>query len=64
MQPFNQVTGKSSPILAANIDTDVIIPNQVLIGLTRPGRARCLFFDLRFLPSGAQKPALILTHPA
>jgi len=63
MQPFNQVTGKAAPILAANIDTDVIMPKQFLKGIDRAGLDRGLFFDLRFLPSGAPNPDFILNQP-
>ena len=50
--PFTLVTGKAAPMLAANIDTDVIMPKQFLKGIDRSGLDRGLFFDLRFLPSG------------
>ena len=63
MQPFHQVTGKAAPILAANIDTDVIMPKQFLKGIDRAGLDRGLFFDLRFLPSGAPNPDFILNQP-
>lgn len=63
MQPFNQVTGKAAPMLAANIDTDVIMPKQFLKGIDRAGLDRGLFFDLRFLPSGAPNPDFILNQP-
>lgn len=63
MQPFNQVTGKAAPMLAANIDTDVIMPKQFLKGIDRAGLDRGLFFDMRFLPSGAPNPDFILNQP-
>ncbi|MGB7647692.1 MAG: 3-isopropylmalate dehydratase small subunit [Pseudomonas fluorescens] len=64
LQPFTQVTGKAAPMLAANIDTDVIMPKQFLKGIDRSGLDRGLFFDLRFLASGEPSPAFVLNQPA
>ena len=64
LQPFTQVTGKAAPMLAANIDTDVIMPKQFLKGIDRSGLDRGLFFDLRFLPSGEPNPGFVLNQPA
>ncbi|WDU60466.1 3-isopropylmalate dehydratase small subunit [Pseudomonas poae] len=64
LQPFTLVTGKAAPMLAANIDTDVIMPKQFLKGIDRSGLDRGLFFDLRFLPSGEPNPGFVLNQPA
>ncbi|NUT77971.1 3-isopropylmalate dehydratase small subunit [Pseudomonas sp. C1C7] len=64
MQPFTTVSGSAAPLLAANIDTDVIMPKQFLKGIDRQGLDRGLFFDLRFLPSGEANPAFILNQSA
>ena len=37
MQPFRSVTGLAAPLLWANVDTDMIIPVQRLVGATRDG---------------------------
>jgi len=63
LQPFTLVTGKAAPMLAANIDTDVIMPKQFLKGIDRSGLDRGLFFDLRFLPSGEPNPEFVLNQP-
>ena len=63
MEPFIQVSGKAAPMLAANVDTDVIMPKQFLKGIDRAGLDRGLFFDLRFLPSGEPNPEFILNQP-
>ncbi|WP_213940823.1 3-isopropylmalate dehydratase small subunit [Pseudomonas sp. dw_612] len=63
-QPFTQVSGKAAPMLAANIDTDVIMPKQFLKGIDRAGLDRGLFFDLRFLPDGSFNPEFVLNQPA
>lgn len=64
LQPFTHVTGQAAPMLAANIDTDVIMPKQFLKGIDRAGLDRGLFFDLRFLPNGAPNPEFVLNQPA
>jgi 3-isopropylmalate/(R)-2-methylmalate dehydratase small subunit len=58
------VSGSAAPFLASNIDTDVIMPKQFLKGIDRKGLDRGLFFDLRFLESGAPNPDFILNQPA
>lgn len=63
LQPFTCVTGKAAPMLAANIDTDVIMPKQFLKGIDRSGLDRGLFFDLRFLASGELNPGFVLNQP-
>lgn len=64
LQPFTHVSGKAAPMLAANIDTDVIMPKQFLKGIDRAGLDRGLFFDLRFLPDGQPNPEFVLNKPA
>ncbi|MBR9884327.1 MAG: 3-isopropylmalate dehydratase small subunit [Oceanospirillales bacterium] len=64
MQPFNRVCGTAAPLLAANIDTDVIMPKQFLKGIDRNGLARGTFFDQRFLEDGRPNPQFILNQPA
>lgn len=64
LQPFTQVSGQAAPFLAANVDTDVIMPKQFLKGIDRQGLDRGLFFDLRFLPDGTPNPEFVLNQPA
>jgi 3-isopropylmalate/(R)-2-methylmalate dehydratase small subunit len=64
LQPFTHVSGKAAPILAANVDTDVIMPKQFLKGIDRAGLDRGLFFDLRLLPDGQPNPDFVLNQPA
>ncbi|MBC8998212.1 3-isopropylmalate dehydratase small subunit [Pseudomonas sp. N40(2020)] len=64
LQPFTQVSGQAAPLLAANVDTDVIMPKQFLKGIDRQGLDRGLFFDLRFLPDGTPNPEFVLNKPA
>lgn len=60
MEKFIQVAGTAAPLLAANIDTDVIMPKQFLKGVDRSGLVRGVFHDLRFDESGNRRPEFIL----
>ncbi|MEE1925877.1 3-isopropylmalate dehydratase small subunit [Pseudomonas sp. 148P] len=62
MQPFDSVCGIAAPFLAANVDTDVIMPKQFLKGIDRSGLDRGVFFDLRFLADGQPNPDFILNQ--
>jgi 3-isopropylmalate/(R)-2-methylmalate dehydratase small subunit len=62
MQPFTHVSGVAAPMLAANVDTDVIMPKQFLKGIDRSGLDRGLFFDLRFLADGKPNPDFVLNQ--
>ncbi len=62
MQCFTQLTAKAAPLDIANVDTDQIIPKQFLKTVDREGMGRGLFYDLRFDPSGAAKPAFVLNQ--
>jgi 3-isopropylmalate/(R)-2-methylmalate dehydratase small subunit len=64
LQPFTHVSGQAAPLLAANVDTDVIMPKQFLKGIDRQGLDRGLFFDLRFLADGTPDPEFVLNRPA
>ncbi len=64
LQSFTQVSGQAAPLLAANVDTDVIMPKQFLKGIDRQGLDRGLFFDLRFLRDGSPDPDFVLNKPA
>ena len=64
MEAFKTVTGIAAPMMAANVDTDVIMPKQFLKGIDRQGLDRGLFYDLRFLPDGSENPEFILNTAA
>jgi 3-isopropylmalate/(R)-2-methylmalate dehydratase small subunit len=63
MEPFNSVTGIAAPMMAANIDTDVIMPKQFLKGIDRSGLDKGAFYDQRWLASGRPSPDFILNRP-
>jgi 3-isopropylmalate/(R)-2-methylmalate dehydratase small subunit len=62
LNPFTHVTGNAAPLLAANIDTDVIMPKQFLKGIDRNGLDSGVFFDLRFLTNGDKNPDFVLNQ--
>lgn len=62
MQPFTIVSGVAAPLLAANVDTDVIMPKQFLKGIDRKGLDRGVFYDLRRLPDGSANPDFVLNQ--
>lgn len=62
MDKFTLISGKAVPMMAANTDTDVIMPKQFLKGIDRQGLDRGVFFDLRFLTNGEPNPQFILNQ--
>lgn len=62
MQAFKTVSGIAAPMLAANVDTDVIMPKQFLKGIDRNGLDQGVFFDLRFLANGQPNPEFVLNQ--
>ncbi|WP_413043514.1 3-isopropylmalate dehydratase small subunit [Pseudomonas sp. YJ42] len=62
MEPFVTISGTAAPMLAANVDTDVIMPKQFLKGIDRNGLDRGVFFDLRWLPNGEPNPDFVLNQ--
>ena len=63
MQSFTSITATAAPLLRANIDTDVIIPIQRLVGTGREGLGPYAFERQRFLPDGRDNPAFPLNRP-
>ena len=63
MQPFTKITGPAAPLLRANIDTDVIIRIERLVGNNIRGTlGKWAFGSLRYLPDGSENPAFILNR--
>ena len=52
MKPFTTLTGLVAPLEALNVDTDQIIPKQVLKRIARTGYEDALFYDWRYLDDG------------
>lgn len=63
MDSFTTVAGPAAPFLQPNIDTDIIIPIQRLVGTGREGLGPYAFERLRYLPDGGDNPDFVLNRP-
>ena len=65
MQKFTVHTGVAVPLDSANIDTDQIIPKQLLLAVDRNGFGKHLFHDWRYLDDAETKdnPEFNLNKP-
>lgn len=63
MQAFTSITDVAVPYLHANVDTDVIIPIQRLLGSRREGLGPYAFERLRYNADGSDNPEFLLNRP-
>ncbi len=63
MQRFDRVTGPAAPLLRPNIDTDVIIRAERLVGTPKEAMGRYAFEVWRFRPDGSEDPEFVLNRP-
>jgi 3-isopropylmalate/(R)-2-methylmalate dehydratase small subunit len=64
MTPFTTLSAVAAPILRANVDTDLIIPIDRMVGnAVRGTLGRWCFRALRYLPDGSENPEFILNRP-
>jgi 3-isopropylmalate/(R)-2-methylmalate dehydratase small subunit len=62
-KPFNKLTAIAAPIMRGNIDTDVIIRIERLVGNSvRGSLGKWAFGALRYLPDGSENPEFILNR--
>jgi 3-isopropylmalate/(R)-2-methylmalate dehydratase small subunit len=62
-RPFNKLTAIAAPIMRNNIDTDVIIRIERLVGNNIRGTlGKWAFGSLRYLPDGSENPAFVLNR--
>jgi 3-isopropylmalate/(R)-2-methylmalate dehydratase small subunit len=62
-KPFNRLTAVAAPIMRSNIDTDVIIRIERLVGNSVRGTlGKWAFGSLRYQPDGSENPAFILNR--
>ena len=62
-RPFTKLTAIAAPIMRTNIDTDVIIRIERLVGNSvRGGLGKWAFGSLRYLPDGSENPEFILNR--
>ena len=63
MQPISIISGQMAPLPRANVDTDQIIPKQVLKRVERSGFGPFLFWDWAQDAEGELDPGFILNRP-
>jgi 3-isopropylmalate/(R)-2-methylmalate dehydratase small subunit len=62
-EPFTTLTAIAAPIMRANIDTDVVIRINRMVGnSTRGTLGKWAFEALRYLPDGSENPEFILNR--
>src|SRR3979409_354404 len=62
-KPFDKLTAIAAPIMRSNIDTDVIIRIERLVGNNIRGTlGKWAFGSLRYLPDGSENPEFILNR--
>jgi 3-isopropylmalate/(R)-2-methylmalate dehydratase small subunit len=62
-KPFNKLTAIAAPIMRSNIDTDIIIRIERLVGNSIRGTlGKWAFGSLRYLPEGSENPEFILNR--
>jgi len=62
-KPFTKLTAIAAPIMRTNIDTDVIIRIERLVGNSvRGSLGKWAFGSLRYLPDGSENPEFILNR--
>src|SRR5205085_11546488 len=62
-KPFDKLTATAAPIMRGNIDTDVIIRIERLVGNSSRGTlGKWAFGALRYLPDGSENPEFILNR--
>ena len=64
MTPFTRVEGRAYPLPLSNVDTDLIIPIDRMVGNAIRGTlGRWCLRALRYLPDGSENPEFILNRP-
>ncbi|HSY57263.1 MAG TPA: 3-isopropylmalate dehydratase small subunit, partial [Bradyrhizobium sp.] len=62
-KPFTKLSAVAAPIMRGNIDTDVIIRIERLVGTSIRGTlGKWAFGSLRYLPDGSENPEFILNR--
>ncbi len=62
-KPFNKLTAIAAPIMRENVDTDVVIRINRLVGNSIRGTlGKWAFESLRYLPDGSENPSFVLNR--
>lgn len=64
MRKFETLTGVMAPIVADDINTDLIIPIKHCITVPRSQLGRHAFESIRYLADGSDNPEFILNRPS
>ena len=63
MKKFERLTAVAAPLMRANIDTDIVIPINRMVGNSIRGTlGKWAFTSLRYLPDGADDPEFVLNR--
>jgi len=63
MKRFTRLTSIAAPLMRANIDTDIVIRIERMVGNSiRGGLGKWCFAALRYLPDGSENPDFILNR--
>lgn len=62
MQPLTTISGPAAPLMAANVDTDIIIRIERLSGLDRDALAPYAFEAWRYDDEGRERPDFVLSR--
>ena len=62
MTPFRKITGPAAPLMAENVDTDVIIRLERIAELPREELGRWAFEAWRYRPNGSENPDFVLNR--
>jgi 3-isopropylmalate/(R)-2-methylmalate dehydratase small subunit len=63
MTPLTTVSGPAAPLMASNVNTDIIIPMGSYAGAERGGLGRHAFGPWRYREDGSEEPGFILNQP-
>jgi 3-isopropylmalate dehydrogenase len=63
MEKFTRVTGAAAPLMRINVDTEVIIPMNRLVGHKREELGPFCFEPWRYLGEGRENPDFVLNQP-
>src|SRR5437868_14255400 len=62
-KPFTKLSAIAAPVMRSNIDTDVIIRIERIVGNPARGNlGKWAFGSLRYLPDGSENPEFILNR--
>ncbi len=63
MKKFTKLTAGAAPLMRANIDTDIVIPINRMVGNSLRGTlGKWAFTSLRYLPDGSENPEFVLNR--